>query len=69
MSGSRVLPIPRRLRNAGTATGLIVVPSTASFLTPLALCFRHFLLIYQVESIHERASRLLLRVVHVVLVG
>lgn len=46
-----------------------MVPSTASFLTPLALCFRHFLLIYQVESIHERASRLLLRVVHVVLVG
>lgn len=69
MSWCRVLAIPGRVRYAGIPTGLIMVPATATLLSPFSLCFRHFLLINEVESVHERACRLLLRVVHIVLIG
>lgn len=69
MSWRRVLAIPRRVRYAGTPTGLIMVPAAAALFSPFSLCFRHFLLINEVKSIHKRACRLFLRVVHIVLIG
>ena len=63
MSGCRLLPIAGWMRNAGTATRLIMIPTAAALLSSFSLSFCHFLLINEVKSINERTSRLLLGVI------